>query len=199
MKISDARYAAPIATGKPTTSATNERRASCGRRSTTATQKLASGPNSGPRTIAPMIRIGVSRKIPTAAISVDRTMKIMKLAVRVVDSEASSSTCSQTTAFAGSPGAARSAASAARESTHVELLDRDRSALGDAELLKIGEHDAGRLAGHVAEEHVALRRTAAPRSTDDVACARRLLEHTQHPLGQVGRDDDPQVDHAEAR
>jgi len=64
-----------------------------------------------------MIKIGVSRKIPTAAISVDRTMKIMKLAVRVVDSEASSSTCSHTTALAGSPGAARSAVSAARDSS----------------------------------------------------------------------------------
>ena len=43
------------ASGKPTASAVNERIASAPRRCTSATQKPASGPNSGPTTIAPTI------------------------------------------------------------------------------------------------------------------------------------------------
>jgi hypothetical protein len=50
-----------MATGKPTSSAASERTASFGRRSTTATQKPAIGPNSGPTTIAPTMRIGLLR------------------------------------------------------------------------------------------------------------------------------------------
>ena len=47
-------------TGKPTASARIDRLAMSRRFCTIATQKPASGPNSGPTTIAPMIRIGES-------------------------------------------------------------------------------------------------------------------------------------------
>ena len=53
--------AAVIPTGKPTASAESERQARSSRRSTIATQRPASGPNSGPTTIAPTIRIGEPR------------------------------------------------------------------------------------------------------------------------------------------
>ena len=65
-----------MATGKPTASATNERQARCWRRCTSATQKPAIGPNSGPTTIAPTIRIGEFRKMPTAPISAASAMNI---------------------------------------------------------------------------------------------------------------------------
>ena len=52
---------AAIASGKPTASASAERAASCAGAATSATQKPAIGPNSGPTTIAPTIRIGESR------------------------------------------------------------------------------------------------------------------------------------------
>ena len=53
--------AAVIPTGKPIASAVRERRAASRRRSTIATQRPARGPNSGPTTIAPTIRIGEPR------------------------------------------------------------------------------------------------------------------------------------------
>ena len=61
---------ASIPTGKPTTSASSDRRASAGRRCTIATHSPASGPNSGPTTIAPTTRIGWSSSSPNAAIMV---------------------------------------------------------------------------------------------------------------------------------
>ena len=53
--------AAVIPIGKPTASAFSERSATSRRFSTIATQSAASGPNSGPTTIAPTIRIGEPR------------------------------------------------------------------------------------------------------------------------------------------
>ena len=50
------RKTAVIPAGKPIASARRERLATSRRRCTTATQKAAIGPNSGPTTIAPMIR-----------------------------------------------------------------------------------------------------------------------------------------------
>ena len=98
-----------IATGNPTTSATPERRARSIRRSTSATQSAASGPNSGPTTIAPMIRTIESVRMPTPAIIVASTMKARKLPESSVPSDVRASTSSQTTASAGEPRAARSA------------------------------------------------------------------------------------------
>ena len=72
--------AAVIPTGKPIASARNERRATSRRRWTSATQKPAIGPNSGPTIIAPTIRIGESRKIPTEAIRQASAMKARKFA-----------------------------------------------------------------------------------------------------------------------
>src|SRR4051794_29111700 len=60
LKISVAAKVDAIASGKPQASAIAERRASERRRCTSATQKPAIGPNSGPTTIAPTIRIGES-------------------------------------------------------------------------------------------------------------------------------------------
>ena len=57
-----------IATGKPTSSAIAARRARYLRRRTSATANAASGPNSGPTTIAPTTVTGESVTTPTAAI-----------------------------------------------------------------------------------------------------------------------------------
>ena len=162
---------------------------------TTATQKLASGPNSGPSTIAPTIRIGVSRKIPTAAISVESVMKIRKLAVSSVDSDVSSSTSSHTTAFAGSPGAARSASSAAREMTVAGRSTAIDAALGEPELLEVGEHDARRLPGDIAQHHVPTRPARSARQVHDVRHGGRALESVEHLAHELSRDDDAKVDH----
>ena len=62
------RWWPAMPTGKPTTSASSDRRASAGRRCTIATHSPASGPNSGPTTIAPTTRIGWSSSRPNAAI-----------------------------------------------------------------------------------------------------------------------------------
>ncbi len=116
MKTSVVSSAAAMPIGKPTASATSDRRASAPWRLTSATQRPASGPNSGPTTIAPTIRIGWSSTMPTAAICIAMTMKSRKLSESSVFSEVRDSTSSHTTASDGSPGAAFSAAIAASES-----------------------------------------------------------------------------------
>jgi hypothetical protein len=63
-----------IPTGKPTTSASADLAASGARHCTSATQSAASGPNSGPTTIAPTMRIGWSRRTPMPAIIVAMIM-----------------------------------------------------------------------------------------------------------------------------
>ena len=146
-----------------------------------------------------MIRIGESRKMPTAAISVASVMKIRKLAVRVGRLRSELLDLLPDDRVRRVAGR-RALGRFGRPREHdVELLDRDRAALGHAELLQVGEHDAGRLARHVAQEHVALRAQRGAAQHHDVAGARRLLEHTQHPLGQVRWDDDAQVDHGRGR
>ena len=62
-----------------------------------------------------MIRMIESVTIPTAAIIVARVMKARKLPESTALSDVRASTSSQTTASAGEPAAARSAASARRE------------------------------------------------------------------------------------
>jgi hypothetical protein len=61
LKTSELRMTAPMASGNPTASAASDRAASSGRRWTVATQTPAIGPNSGPTTIAPTMRIAEFR------------------------------------------------------------------------------------------------------------------------------------------
>ena len=89
--------------GKPIARARNERLATSGWRWTIATLRPAIGPNSGPTTIAPMIRISWSVRMPTAAISIASAMKARKLADSSTFSEVRDSTSSQTTASDGQP------------------------------------------------------------------------------------------------
>ena len=56
-----------MASGKPTTRATSDGGTTSRRCSTAATHSAAIGPNSGPTTIAPTMRIGLSSSTPTAA------------------------------------------------------------------------------------------------------------------------------------
>ena len=63
-----------MASGNPTASARNERAASDRGGWTRATQNPAIGPNSGPTTMAPTIRIDESSRMPTAAMSPASTM-----------------------------------------------------------------------------------------------------------------------------
>ena len=60
-RTSATTYTMAMPSGKPAASASAERAASPRRRCTSATQRPASGPNSGPTTMAPTIRIAESR------------------------------------------------------------------------------------------------------------------------------------------
>ena len=104
-----------IASEKPAASATSERAARWRRRCTKATQKPAIGPNSGPTTIAPTIRIGELRKIPTAAIRPASTMNNRYVPDSSTCSLVRDSTSSQTTASASEPRARSTARSANSE------------------------------------------------------------------------------------
>src|SRR5829696_3464390 len=61
LKSRAARKTAVMAAGRPTARAVNDLAATSRRIVATATQNPATGPNSGPTTIAPTIRIGESR------------------------------------------------------------------------------------------------------------------------------------------
>ncbi len=104
-----------IPSGKPTASAVSDFFARSRCLWTIATQTAASGPNSGPTTIAPTIRIGESVMTPTPPISIAITMNARNENDSSVSSDVRLSTCSQTTASEGAPGAAFSAASKASE------------------------------------------------------------------------------------
>lgn len=73
-KASVASTVTPMASGKPTSSAPVKRRASWPRPWTIATERPASGPNSGPTTIAPTMRIADSSRMPMAANTAASTM-----------------------------------------------------------------------------------------------------------------------------
>ena len=129
--------AAAIPSGKPIASARSERRARSRWRCTSATQSPARGPNSGPTTIAPMIRISESSMIPSAAIMVARSMKARKLTESSALSDVCCSTVSQTTASAGEPTASSSALRAARETSGRHRDERDRAVSLEPELAEL--------------------------------------------------------------
>jgi len=72
-------------------------------RRTIPTAMAASGPKSGPTTMAPTMRIGWSLTTPTAAIIVATAMKTRKVAVSRTSSPARASTSCQTTASSSPP------------------------------------------------------------------------------------------------
>ena len=100
---------AAIATGKPTSSAIDARRAKFIRRRTSATASAASGPNSGPTTMAPTTVTGESVTTPTAAIMQARHRNIRNVTFRVDSSRVRAANSSQTMASPGSPSACFSA------------------------------------------------------------------------------------------
>ena len=173
----------------------NERLARWIRRWTMATASPASGPNSGPTTIAPMIRICESVKIPQAAINVARTMNARKVTESSALSEVRASTCSQTTASAGDPFAACSARTAASEivvsTSPITMLP----CFPEAERPELLDHDARVLPGDVAEDHVPARLERRAGQVDDVDHDGQLREEIPNAPGEAGRDDDAQVNH----
>ena len=98
-----------IATGKPTSRAIDARRARYIRRRTSATASAASGPNSGPTTMAPTTVTGESVITPTAAIMQARHRNNRKVMLRVDSSRVRATSSSQTMASPGSPSACFSA------------------------------------------------------------------------------------------
>ncbi len=76
----------------------------------------ATGPNSGPTTMAPTMRIGVLSRMPTAAMSPASTMKIAKFQFSSAVSDVRDATSSQTTASDGDPSACLTARSISLES-----------------------------------------------------------------------------------
>lgn len=94
-------------------SAAADRRASLPRRLIKATQTPAIGPNSGPTTMDPTTRTGLSVMIPTDASTIAMVTKARNLTESSALSEVRFSTSSQTTASDGCPGAACSASSKA--------------------------------------------------------------------------------------
>ena len=113
-QMSVKRNAAVIPTGKPTPRAVSDRSATPRRLSTIATQSPARV-NSGPTTIAPIIKIVEPVKMPTDAIRQASAMKARKVPPSSVVECVRALTSSQTTASEGIPFAARSARRAASE------------------------------------------------------------------------------------
>ncbi len=181
--------------GKPTASAVNERIASAPRRCTSATQKPASGPNSGPTTIAPTIRIG------RVLVDADRREQagehhegeehageldvLARARLDLLPDDR----------VGGRAGRVLDRPLGVLGDLRVDRLDRDRALVVDAEVLEVGDDHARVLARDVGEDHVALRAPGGAREVDDVADRVRALEQLERPLGLVRLDDDPEVDH----
>src|SRR3954452_4885228 len=106
---SDSNAVITMAAGKPTSSAIAPRRAMSARRRTTPTARPASGPNSGPTTIAPTTVTGESVTTPIVASRVASTMKATNTPVSVESSPVRLASSSQISASAPSPGALSSA------------------------------------------------------------------------------------------
>ena len=104
-----------IAIRKPPNSVVSARGRIAGRGRASPTQIAATGENSGPTTIAPMIRIGWSSSRPAPAISVARVRNDANAQDSTLSVRTLFSTMSQTMPSSGMPGAARSAASVASE------------------------------------------------------------------------------------
>ena len=125
-------------------------------------QNAASGPNSGPTTIEPTIRIGGSSSTPMLAMTIATIMNMRNAADGVDSSPVVCSISCQTTASTPSPGVRRSARSAAADRVGVDPFQHDRAVPLDAQLAQLVQDSAGALADHVAGDQVA-GRGAAPR------------------------------------
>ena len=122
-------------------------------------------------------------------------MKARKIPESSVSSEVRASTSSQTTASEGDPSAARSALLAPSEICESISSSGDRPGSRHPELFQVLDENARVLAGDVAEDHVSRRLLCGALEEDEVAGRGRGLQQRQHLLGEVMRDDDPQVDH----
>ena len=120
-------------------------------------QTPASGPNSGPTTIAPTIRIGESSTMPTAAICIAATMNSTKL---------TRARCSRRCAPRPPPRRRRPTGAPARPSPRRRRRPRARCRrarrrwsprAGCSSSLRSPIDHAGVLLGDVAEDHVAVR------------------------------------------
>ncbi len=112
-----------MATGKPTSRASEECAASRKSLLTKATAVPASGPNSGPTTIAPTMVTGESVATPTTASRQAMVMNARYEGVSVDASPVCATSSSHTTASEGLPGAASTASSATSDST-VSICSR---------------------------------------------------------------------------
>ena len=122
-----------IAIGKPTASASSERRASARRRWTRATQSPASGPNSGPTTIAPMIRMTRVGEDPDGGDQRREHHEDEEASRELGALGGAASTSSQMTASAGEPAPRPARPASGGRDRGVDRLDRDRALLIDAE------------------------------------------------------------------
>ena len=157
----------------------------------------ASGPNSGPTTIAPTMRIGWSSRIPTAAISIASTMKATKLNYSSVLLGPALSTSSQTTASAGKAGRGllglatrRPRARCRRCSTAIEPVTGISSSFRSLMITLA----SSRATSQRITSPVGLR--AAPRGGPR-SHRRRGAQEPERVLASR-RGDDPQVDHQAA-
>ena len=116
-KAAVATTEAPAATASPIPSVRRAAPPSAERRRTMATHRAASGPYSGPTTMAPTIRIGESSRMPTAAIMAATAMNTRNDTVSSDSLRQRSSISSHTSASAPWPAVAASAASAASDTT----------------------------------------------------------------------------------
>lgn len=184
-----------IAAANPTISAASERRASRAERRTTAVQIPASGPNSGPTAIAPTIRIALSSTTPHAAIIVATARKARYVTERVDSSCVASASWSHSTASAPSPGASSSAWSARRDSDSSMSSTAIEPLLSMPSAHRSAMSPSPAFARDVAQDEIARRVTGGAGDDDQVGGADGAFHRTYDLFGQLGRDDQAQMQH----
>ena len=184
-------------TGNPTASARSERRATSRRRCTIATDSPASGPYSGPTIIAPTIRIGESRKMPTAAIRQRERHEREEARVELGVLRRPRLDLLPDHGVAGVARGGALGLRGDRRDRRVDVLDRDRA------LACRRRARAGRRRSRSRPRAATSQRITSPSrlargalEVDHVAGRRAVLEQVEDVLGLVGRDHDPHVDHA---
>ena len=196
-QISVKRKAAVIPTGKPIASAVSERRATPRRRSTTATQRPASGPNSGPTTIAPTIRIGEPSEDPDRGDQAGEDHEDEEVAAQLGALRGAGLDLLPDDGVGGR--AARRALGPLRRvgDLRVDLLEGDRAVAG-ATPSSFRSSITTLASSRATSQRITSPAGLPGRSgeEDQVAGRGRRFEQAQRLLGAVGRDDDPQVDHA---
>ena len=167
-----------------------------GRGRASARQIAATGENSGPTTMAPMMRMGWSSSRPAPAISVARVRKLRNAQDSTLSLRTRFSTTSQTIPSSGIPGRRLLGLLGGVGEQRVGLGDHDRALVVQVERAQRGHHRVGALPGHVGHHQRARRLRVAALDHGHVGDRLVVAQQLHDLVGERGGDPQLEVQHA---